>query len=185
MLPISLSPNQSALTLHHHTCVAFKYSFVLSFWNTPNSCGIASYLLMANIQNITVQNLEYHGVQRGSVTGVNLIISVFEDNIVCVEKRVAATDREGREGLGGWWVLSYNWPLNTSKVIPSCSRLFCTAKYYHIIGPSILYPPTFLYCWVLSYNWRSSSVPPARLLLARRRNCEVILHLCFSDYGGG
>ena len=68
---------------------------------------------MANIQNITAQNLEYRGVQRGSVTGVNLIISVFEDNIVCVEKRVAATDREGREGLGGWWVLSYNWPLNT------------------------------------------------------------------------
>ena len=140
---------------------------------------------MANSQSIADQNLEYRGVQRGSVTGVNLIISVFEDNIVCVEKRVAATDREGREGLGGWWVLSYNCPLNTFQVIPSCSRLFCTAKYYHIIGPSILYLPTFLYCRVLSYNWRSSSVPPARLLLARRRNCEVILDLCFSDYGGG
>ena len=31
ILPISLSPNQSALTLHHNTCVAFKYSFVLRF----------------------------------------------------------------------------------------------------------------------------------------------------------
>ena len=81
-----------------------------------------------------------------SVTVVNLIISQFEENIVCVQKRVAATDREGREGLGGWWVLSYNWPLYTIQVIPFCSRLFCTAKYYHIIGPSIPYLTTFLYC---------------------------------------
>ena len=30
-----------------------------------------------------------------------------EEKIVNVEKSVVA-DREGREGLGGWWVLSYN-----------------------------------------------------------------------------
>ena len=32
ILPFSLSPNQFVPTLHHHhTCVAFKYSFVLCF----------------------------------------------------------------------------------------------------------------------------------------------------------
>ena len=30
-----------------------------------------------------------------------------EEKIVNVEKSVVA-DREGREGLGGWWGLSYN-----------------------------------------------------------------------------
>ena len=46
-------------------------------------------------------------------------------------RRVA--DREGREGLVGWWVLSYNWPFNTLLTTSTQN----SSEYYHIIGPSI------------------------------------------------
>ena len=53
-------------------------------------------------------------------------------------------DGEGREDGGGWWVLSYNWTLNTSLAASTQN----STEYYHIIGPlNTSHCPRLGSCW--------------------------------------